>query len=86
VGVGHILAGLWPAHDGEVTLVNFINAASELRNRLSRDASLAVLRCPPESRHHVTAWGPTPTDLDSMRAVKRALDPKDILNRGRFLF
>jgi glycolate oxidase FAD binding subunit len=86
VGVGHILAGLWPAHDGEVTLVNFINVASELRNRLSRDASLAVLRCPPESRHHVTAWGPTPTDLDSMRAVKRALDPKDILNRGRFLF
>ena len=86
VGVGHLLAGLWPVHDGDVTLVNFVNAASELRNRLSRDASMAVLRCPPESRHHVTAWGPTPTNLDSMRAVKRALDPKDILNRGRFLF
>ena len=86
VGVGHLLAGLWPVHDGDVTLVNFLNAASELRNRLSRDASIAVLRCPPESRHHVTAWGPTPTNLDSMRAVKRALDPKDILNRGRFLF
>jgi FAD/FMN-containing dehydrogenase len=86
VGVGHLLAGLWPVRDGEVTLVNFLNAASELRNRLSPDASMAVLRCPPESRHHVTAWGPTPTNLDAMRAVKRALDPKDILNRGRFLF
>jgi FAD/FMN-containing dehydrogenase len=32
------------------------------------------------------SWVQTPTDLDSMRAVKRALDPKDILNRGRFLF
>ena len=29
-----------------VTLVNFLNAASALRNRLSRDASMAVLRCP----------------------------------------
>ena len=86
VGVGHLLAGLWPAPGAEVTLVNFINAVSALRNRLPRDASMAVLQCPPEARHHVTAWGPTPTDLESMRAVKRALDPKDILNRGRFFF
>ncbi len=86
VGVGHLLAGLWPAPGVEVSLVNFINAVSALRNRLPRDASMAVLQCPPEARHHVTAWGPTPTNLDSMRAVKRALDPKDILNRGRFLF
>ncbi len=27
----------------------------------------------------------TPTHRDSMRAVKQALDPNDILNRGRFL-
>ncbi|MGB8885654.1 MAG: FAD-binding oxidoreductase [Candidatus Korobacteraceae bacterium] len=86
VGVGHLLAGLWPASGAEVTLVSFINTVSALRNRLLRDASLAVLHCPPEARHHVTAWGPTPTDLESMRAVKRALDAKDILNRGRFLF
>ncbi len=86
VGVGHLLAGLWPLPGADVTLVNFINAASELRNLLPRDASMAVLHCPPEARHHVTAWGPTPTNLDSMRAVKMALDPKDILNRGRFLF
>jgi glycolate oxidase FAD binding subunit len=86
VGVGHLLAGLWPMRGAEVTLVNFINAASELRNLLPKDASMAVLHCPPEARHHVAAWGPTPTNLDSMRAVKTALDPKDVLNRGRFLF
>lgn len=86
VGVGHLLAGLWPPSNAEATLVNFINAASALRNRLPRDASMAVLHCPQEARHHVTAWGPTPTNLDSMRAVKLALDPKDVLNRGRFLF
>ena len=84
--MGHLLAGLWPMRGAEVTLVNFINAASELRNLLPKDASMAVLHCPPEARHHVAAWGPTPTNLDSMRAVKTALDPKDVLNRGRFLF
>ncbi len=85
VGVGHLLMALWPGHDAEVTLENFVNALSGLRHRLPRDASMAVLRCPPEARHHVTAWGPTPTDIESMRTVKLALDPKDILNRGRFL-
>jgi glycolate dehydrogenase FAD-binding subunit len=86
VGVGHLLIAMWPAPDAEVTLVNFVNAASGLRNRLPRDASTAVLHCPAEARHHVTAWGPTPTDLESMRKVKMTLDPRDILNRGRFLF
>lgn len=86
VGVGHLLIALWPAPDAEVTLVNFVNAASGVRNRLPRDASVAVLHCPPEARHHVTAWGPMPTDLESMRKVKMTLDPRDVLNRGRFLF
>jgi glycolate oxidase FAD binding subunit len=86
VGVGHLLIAMWPAPDTEVTMVNFVNAASGLRNRLPRDASMAVLYCPPEARHHVTAWGPMPTDLESMRKVKMTLDPRDILNRGRSLF
>ena len=86
VGVGHLLIAMWPAPDAEVTMVNFVNAASGLRNRLPRDASMAVLHCPPEARHHVTAWGPMPTDLESMRKVKMTLDPRDVLNRGRFLF
>jgi FAD/FMN-containing dehydrogenase len=86
VGVGHLLIAMWPAPDTEVTMVNFVNAASGLRNRLPRDASMAVLYCPPEARHHVTAWGPMPTDLESMRKVKMTLDPRDVLNRGRFLF
>jgi FAD/FMN-containing dehydrogenase len=47
---------------------------------------MAVLHCPSETRRQVNVWGPMPTDLESMRAVKMALDSKDILNRGRFLF
>ena len=86
VGVGHLLVALWPASKVETTMVNFVSAVSGIRNQLPRDVSMAVLSCPAEASHHVTAWGPMPTDLESMRAVKQVLDPKDILNRGRFLF
>ena len=86
VGIAHLLISLWQAPDAEVSLVSFVNTVSGLRNRLPRDVSMAVLHCPSETRHHTSAWGPMPTDLESMRAVKMALDPKDILNRGRFLF
>lgn len=85
-GVGHLLTAMWPAPEAEVTMANFVNATSGLRNRLPRNASMAVLHCPPEARHHVTAWGPMPTDLESMRKVKMTLDPREVLNRGRFLF
>ena len=86
VGIGHLLVSLWQAPDAEVSMVSFVNTVSGLRNHLPRDVSMAVLHCPSETRHHVSAWGPMPTDLESMRAVKMALDAKDILNRGRFLF
>jgi glycolate oxidase FAD binding subunit len=86
VGIAHLLISLWQAPDAEVSLVSFVNTVSGLRNRLPRDVSMAVLQCPSEARHHISAWGPMPTDLESMRAVKMALDRKDILNRGRFLF
>ncbi len=86
VGVGHLLAALKPEPDTEMTPANFVNAASGMRDRLPHDASVTVLRCPAEARRHVPAWGATPTDSESMHAVKLALDTKDILNRGRFLF
>jgi len=35
---------------------------------------------------HQSAWGATDSPLELMAAVKRRFDPKDILNRGRFVF
>jgi len=86
VGVGHLLVAMWPAPQSEATQASFVNAVSAVRDRLPRDASMAVLHCPEEARDQITAWTVTPTDLGVMRAVKDALDPKEVLNRGRFLF
>lgn len=35
---------------------------------------------------HQSVWGATDLPLDVMSAVKRQFDPKNLLNRGRFLF
>ncbi len=82
VGVGRLLAGLWPA--GEEASLG--EAVSAFRERLPRDASVSILHCPEDLRRQSSAWAKTPTHSDSMKAVKQALDAKDILNRGRFLF
>jgi len=83
VGVGRLLVGFWPA-PGEQA--NIGGAVSAFHKRLPRDASASVLHCPEEMRRQAAAWEKTPTHSDSMTAVKRALDAKGILNRGRFLF
>jgi glycolate oxidase FAD binding subunit len=83
IGVGHVLVALWPAGAGVDAA--YSAALSALRERLPHDASLAVLHCA-AGVQNATNGLRTPTHVESMRAVKRALDPKDILNRGRFLF
>ncbi len=81
IGVGHLLAALNPIAGSQA---NFAAASSGLRNRLPLDGSMAVLHFPTGANAENVDLR-TPTHLESMRAVKRALDPKDILNRGRFL-
>lgn len=81
VGVGHLLAAMWPKASAPA---DFGAALSSLRDRLPRDASMSVLYCPDNSRNEIATWQKTPTHLESMRAVRRALDPKNVLNRGRF--
>lgn len=83
IGVGHILLALWRAGNAPADSA-LVSAASALRNRLPKDASMLVLNCPPGAQKEIGGVR-TPTHVESMRAVKHALDPKDILNRGRFL-
>jgi glycolate oxidase FAD binding subunit len=67
------------------SVMQFAGAASNFRSRLSKSSSAVVVRCPLEAKHHFDVWGSTPTDIPLMQKIKRALDPKGILNRGRFL-
>jgi glycolate oxidase FAD binding subunit len=64
---------------------NYVAAITALRGTLPRDASAIVTRCPVALKPEMNVWGTTPTNLMAMKAAKRALNPKDNLNRGRFL-
>lgn len=82
---GVLLLALFPLAVDPPSAMHFANAASALRGALPRDSSAVVLRCPLEAKRHFDVWGTTPTDLSLMKQVKRALDPNNILNRGRFM-
>ena len=84
-GAGHLLVALWQPSGSTVQAKAFADAIAGLHHRLPIDASMAVLSCPPEVRADI-AWIATPTHVESMRVVKKVLDPNDTLNHGRFLF
>ncbi len=85
VGVGALVAAFIPFGGEPPSVVQYANAVSALRSVLPRDGSAVVTRCPVEAKRHFDVWGSTPSDLDAMRTVRRTLDEKQILNRGRFL-
>ena len=66
--------------------MEYVSAISALRADLPRDGSAVITRCPSEVKRHVSVWGQSTNDLEAMRVVKHALDPANVLNRGRFLF
>jgi len=63
----------------------YASAVSEFRALLPRGCVCSVLRCPREAREHFSTWGEPTGDLALMHEVKRALDPANILNPGRYL-
>jgi FAD/FMN-containing dehydrogenase len=65
--------------------MQYANCVSAFRGMLPQGSSAEVAQCPTEAKLHFDIWGTTPTDVNMMRAVKRAIDPKNILNRGRFI-
>jgi glycolate oxidase FAD binding subunit len=85
IALGTLVMGFVPLSVDPPSAMQFASAASAFRATLPRDASAVVVRCPKEAKTYFDVWGSSPTDLACMRAVKRALDPNDILNRGRFM-
>jgi glycolate oxidase FAD binding subunit len=82
---GALLVAFIPVGDGPPAVMQYAQAASALRAKLPRDASAVVARCPLEAKAHFDVWGTSPNDMESMCRIGEALDPNEILNRGRFL-
>ena len=64
---------------------NYVAAVTAIRKAVPRDGSVVVTRCPAALKPEIDVWGASPTNVKAMAAVKHALNPKDTLNRGRFL-
>ncbi len=84
-GLGALVLAFIPLSVDPPSAMQYANTISALRSALPQDSAVVVTRCPQEAKWHFNIWGSTPTDIESMRAVKHVLDPKGILNRGRFL-
>ena len=76
VGLGHLLAAGWPITRD--SLLPSQAKLSDLRNRLGSSFSVRVDGA-------ANPWPNSPANIASMRAVKRALDPKNVL-QGRKIF
>jgi glycolate oxidase FAD binding subunit len=51
---------------------------------VQRQGNLVMLRCPTEWKSRIPVWGEPRGDGWLMQAIKRKLDPQNVLNPGRF--
>lgn len=82
---GNLVLAFMPLSVDPPSAMQFANCVSAFRGMLPQGSSAEVAYCPKEAKNHFDVWGTTPTDVKMMRAVKKAIDPKNILNRGRFI-
>ena len=84
-GLGSFVVGFIPLSIDPPPANHYASAGSAFRSLLPRGSLCSVLRCPQEARQHFSTWGEPTTDLALMQQIKRTLDPRSILNRGRYL-
>jgi glycolate dehydrogenase FAD-binding subunit len=82
---GNLVLAFMPLSVDPPSAMQYANCVSAFRGLLPPGSSAEVAQCPKEAKPHFDVWGTTPTDVKMMRAVKRAIDPNNILNRGRFI-
>ncbi|MGE5322455.1 MAG: FAD-binding oxidoreductase [Actinomycetota bacterium] len=82
---GNMVAAFIPLSVDPPSAMQYANCASAFRGMLPAGSSAEVAHCPREAKLHFDVWGSTPHDITMMRALKKVIDPKNILNRGRFI-
>jgi glycolate oxidase FAD binding subunit len=82
---GNLVLAFVPLAVDPPSAMQYASCVSAFRALLPAGSSAVVVRCPKEAKAHFDVWGSSPTDVEMMRKVKRALDPKNVLNRGRFI-
>jgi glycolate oxidase FAD binding subunit len=82
---GNLVLAFIPLAVDPPPAMQFSNCVAAFRALLPPGSSAEVAHCPKEAKAYFDVWGSTPTDLALMKAVKQAIDPNNILNRGRFI-
>jgi glycolate oxidase FAD binding subunit len=68
---------------GVATVTVPAGAVADVHARVHAAGGTSVLRARPAGAH-LPAWGPPPSAIGVLRAVKHAFDPDDRLGPGRF--
>ena len=82
---GNLIVAFVPLSVDPPSAMQYANCVSAFRGMLPAGSSAEVAHCPREAKLHFDVWGTTPSDITMMRALKKAIDPNNILNRGRFI-
>jgi glycolate dehydrogenase FAD-binding subunit len=82
---GNLLLAFVPLSVDPPAAMQYANCVSAFRALLPPGSAAVVTQCPKEAKAYFDVWGSSSTDVEMMRTVRRALDPNNILNRGRFI-
>jgi glycolate oxidase FAD binding subunit len=83
----HAGSGIVTGHaPADLTADRAATMVKEMRARVAAARGAVVLpRCPTGWKETLSVWGPAPSAIEVMRAVKQQLDPRRLFNPGRFV-